>query len=592
MKVATLGIWLDRQRASEQQSAGINVFASYIGEMLAHRGIPFQWLEQLAEESLAACDLVIAAQEGSDDQAEALWAYAERGGTVIALANLDSWADRLHYRVGAEMEVAYAALPPELEVQAPRAEAAVPAGLPLRCFGARPWLPAGQRAPEGQPPQAEALGRLTESCALGGQGNAAPASAAAVLLKLAVGQGRLLRWAAPIPATVVRLQQGTGPVLADGCDAPDGTAAIADGILKADDGFALDWEADRRVTATGMAYFATAYADRWREALAAQLVQAAAEAGVSLPFKSYWPSGIEAVATVSFDSDFNQDEQAEATLGLLGELGIQTTWCMIEPGYSAPMYDKVRQGGHELAFHYNALEQQQGIWSEAEFGRQLDWLRQAIQEPAVVSNKNHYTRFQGWGELFAWCERQGILVDQSRGPSKKGNIGFLFGTCHPYFPVAWADEANRPYNVLEIGFLTQDLNLSFLADDSVITPFLDEAARVQGVAHFLFHQVHIYTHPEVRTALRKLAAAAEERGMPFWTTERISKWERARRQAWVAAHPQTGELQAMDAVGLEQPLEIWLPLPLGQPAPAAAEVALHYGVLCRKLTVAPAYSLQ
>jgi len=176
------------------------------------------------------------------------------------------------------------------------------------------------------------------------------------------------------------------------------------------------------------------------------------------------------------------------------------------------------------------LEQEKGIWSAEEFSRQLNVIR-SISGAPIISNKNHYTRFEGWGELYEWCEQNGIEADQTRGPSKKGNVGFPFGTSHPYYPIARSDDRNRLYRVLEIGFLTQDLEHPTLSDASVIAPFLEKVAEVRGVAHFLFHQQHIHHLGNVRHAFSLAVETAKRLGYAFWTSEEITRWEQARRTA-------------------------------------------------------------
>ena len=66
-------------------------------------------------------------------------------------------------------------------------------------------------------------------------------------------------------------------------------------------------------------------------------------------------------------------------------------------------------------------------FTEANLRAQHAWLT-AATGPAAISNKNHYTRWEGRLQFFEWCERLGIQAEQSRGPSKLGCTGFLFGT--------------------------------------------------------------------------------------------------------------------------------------------------------------------
>ena len=131
--------------------------------------------------------------------------------------------------------------------------------------------------------------------------------------------------------------------------------------------------------------------------------------------------------------------------------------------------ERIAAAGDELGLHYNAVPVDRGSWGAEEFARQAAWFRATSGQQEITSNKNHLTRFEGWGELFRWCEENGVASDQTRGNSREGERGTLFGTCHPYFPMAWFDERNRLYDVLEISFLYGD----FLSlDTSLIAPFL------------------------------------------------------------------------------------------------------------------------
>ncbi|CAM3616692.1 hypothetical protein [Marinicrinis lubricantis] len=558
MKMARVGVLLDQTAVKRRHRYGMNVFEAYVEEVLSHAGIPFQKLHAASSIQTEAPDVLIAAFTEEDQYtADIIWEYAEKGGIVISYGGLNCLAVRLGFYPQPDIAIGYA----DMEGTVLSAEQ------PLRFLQAKPWKQIAE-----SDHQISVSGMLRKEHPTGEE-------AGAVLLQCAAGEGWIDRFAVNIPHTIVMFQQGTGPVFHDGIPALDGSGSIDDNILKADDRCAMDWQWDRLSTETGAAFFAYPYADLWREQLISHLLKRVLEQGMTLPFIGIWPDGIPGVATISHDSDLNIDESAETTLSVLRECGIRSTWCMIEPGYSSYIYDQVKKEQHELAFHYNALDAQDGKWDDAEFDRQFAWMKQATGLSKVTSNKNHYTRFEGWGELFEWCEKNGIEAEQTRGPSKKGNIGFLFGTCHPYFPIAWSDQNNRLYNVLEISFLTQDLDHHSLSDSSVISSFLESVLRVEGAAHFLFHQVHIHEQPLVRKAIRKVVEEAKRRGMTFWTSKQINDWERARRKV---------RIDGMDSNGLVirgevefGGMEVWIPTAAASSADGA-EVEIKYGVPCVK----------
>src|SRR5207244_1010884 len=114
---------------------------------------------------------------------------------------------------------------------------------------------------------------------------------------------------------------------------------------------------------------------------------------------------------------------------------VLSTWCVIEPGYAPDVIRAIRDAGHELALHYDAMSAGHQ-WDETEFTRQWEKLTVLFGGERPVSNKNHYLRWEDDTEFYGWCERHNIQLDQSKGASKTGEAGFNFGTCHPYFPLA------------------------------------------------------------------------------------------------------------------------------------------------------------
>ncbi|TMV50226.1 hypothetical protein FE783_11770 [Paenibacillus mesophilus] len=560
--LAKIAVLRDRKAALLRQSYGLNAFGLYAGEVLAHAGISYEELHDADDIGTSGCDVIIAAAYAEDDRtAKQLTAFMERGGIVINCAGLNKLGAKLGYAKAEDIQVGYAEL-----------NRSGDENTPLRFLGATPW----------RLYQDSAVAPLEEKGSIA-RDRPDGTKEGPALQVFSVGDGRLYRWTVDIWSTIVMLQQGKGPVLEDGAPAPDGTGALNDNILKADDQAAVDWELDRKITETGMPYFAYPYADLWREAFIGTLLEAIVANGKTLPFIGYYPDGVSHVLMVSHDSDQNKDAYAEATLELLAEVGLNTTWCMLEPGYGKPIYEKVKAAGHELAFHYNGLESQKGIWSEEEFARQLQWLKDAADLESVTSNKNHYTRFEGWGELFEWCERNGIAADQTRGPSKKGNVGMLFGTCHPYFPIAWAGDGNRMYDVLETSFLTQDLELSTLSDNSVIRPFLEQVKRVRGVAHFLYHQVHIHNWEAVRNSIRKLVAEARQLGFEFWTGKKVNDWERYRRtlKAGVA---EDGNIR-LEGPSSSYDIVVYTPVVSSGTSDFGSETVEVFGIACYRKTL-------
>src|SRR5690606_7044038 len=158
-----------------------------------------------------------------------------------------------------------------------------------------------------------------------------------------VGQGSCLLIAPDIPGSVVRIQQGVG-VSRDGVSAPDGTAPVGDNVLKSSDGGVLDWIFDRQPVpgVPGLKGFFEPIADHWRELLLRSLFYLADQAQIALPLLWLYPRNLPALAHLSHDSDQNEPAKAERLLKVTAQAGVHATWCVIWPGYDAPLINRIR----------------------------------------------------------------------------------------------------------------------------------------------------------------------------------------------------------------------------------------------------------
>jgi hypothetical protein len=346
----------------------------------------------------------------------------------------------------------------------------------------------------------------------------------ALVTERRIGAGRAILLALDLPGSVVLMQQGRY-VDADGLSGPDAGSGIADGSLKAEDGMVLDWHFDR-APVPGLPFpgFLHPVADELRELLVRSVLHGSQQSGCTLPLLWYYPRHLPALGHLSHDTDGHNPVLGWRLLEVLTELGVRGTWCVIMPGYPHELYDALREAGQEIALHFDALEMGPlSEFTEPNLRAQYAWLK-AASGVSPVSNKNHYTRWEGRLAFFEWCERLGLQAEQSRGPSKLGCTGFPFGTSHPFFPVR---DDGSPIDVLEVGFQSQDLVI--FAPAPVGPALIDACLAHHGIVHLIFHPAHI-AKPGVADALRELVTYGHKQGLEWWTCEQMNAWERARRR--------------------------------------------------------------
>lgn len=513
----TVAVVLDEQAASAAHARAEDAWWLYVTEVLDHLRLPYRKLAAVdATTDLDGVGVLVFARspELTDPARSRVEEFVAAGGAVVAVGGPGSLGGLLGAGAGEPVDHGHVTF-----TQAP-AWTHVP-GVALHAVGGV---------------------RLTTSGAADVLATWEDGSPAITARRS--GDGTALLFGADVWQSIVRIQQGYS-VTQDGKPALDGTAPIDDDILKCEDGMALSFETDRALPPgepeltgpfehvypppSAVPMFDQPHADWWRSLFAQGLWWAAEQAGVALPWLHYWPSGVSAVAHMSHDSDGNVTEHGQAALDTFAEADVKVTWCQVFPGgYDPSIYRAITEAGHEHALHYNAMHDADiAQWGWPQIRAQYAWAQAITGVERIVSNKNHYTRWENWTEFYHWCERLGIEIDESRGPSKQGSVGFTFGTAHVSFPLAEASERNRYLNVLNLPLHTQDL--AWAGHESIRDVILDGAIAQHGVAHFLFHGPHLHLRPPTRKACLALADEARRRGLPWWTAGQINSWERLRR---------------------------------------------------------------
>lgn len=495
---------------TETVSSDVNPRApawGYIAEILRRAGAFFQQAAPAALESVAQRGQIVVVLAGNlalaASQREALATWVQEGGALVGIGGT-SGLDEV-FGVAGGMPLAEGWIKPG------GAPHPLTAGLrsSLHVFG-------GYAVKKGT---ATVVAEF-ESRGRGPRGSA--------ILENRFGRGRAVLLAPDLVFSIVHIQQGL-PVLQDGKPPGDDSAPLDDGALKAEDGLVLDWHRDRSLPVPGgPPVFLEPASDELREIILRAVFYCAQQQGIALPVLWYWPRGLAAVGLVSHDSDGNDPAKAAAMLEVMNRCRTKSSWCVQFPGgYPSEFYRKLQDQEFEIALHYDAMTGgPQTSWSKENFLRQHRWLLAEAGLREIASNKNHYTRWEGRLDFFRWCESAGIVCDQTRGPSKKGTVGFPLGGSQPYFP--WDDEALRPrlLKVLEVNLLTQDLRVFCPVEYG--RPLLDSALRHHGVAHFLFHPAHILK-ADMADTLCGLVDYGRTRGLEWWTSRQIHQWEALRR---------------------------------------------------------------
>lgn len=500
-------IWNEEQ-AKACWEQGRDVYAPYLFEILKQAGIAYTaWTPEAWLDSRPTGITVVTGLNNREDWPDTFRAYCESGNALLAIGDtygLDGTLGVRRLRSVKEGWIDWDGAPLADGLQSS-----------FHFFGAA---------------LVQAAGDVESYGAIALRGGSDTTHPAVTIRAYPGGAAALL--AVDLARTFCLIQQGV-PVVKDGVPSPDDSGLVTDDIFKTDDGCVLDWNRDRSsISADGVPFFVHPIVDEFR-VLFIRLLHRLSET-VSRPLAQvwFWPEGIEAVGHISHDTDGNSPGAAEMMLDKLKEAGVKSSWCIIMPGYPKRLYERIVAEGHEIALHYNALETEGCYWDERLLGEQLAMLQSGIAEiggpTRIYTNKNHYLRWEGDVQFYKWCERAGIVVEQSKGGTKQGNKGFLAGTCHPYLPMSDSSERNRIMRVYSNPTLAWDPPVPIRCTLPEGKALIDRCRAVYGVAHFLYHPATLAAHG-TGDALVELVRYGEEQGLVWWTAQDMYEWLERRR---------------------------------------------------------------
>lgn len=333
-----------------------------------------------------------------------------------------------------------------------------------------------------------------------------------------VEKGKLWYFGIHIGKTIALMQFGRSVE----CDAigPD-DVRLDDGILRAEDGTALDFESDREMIGD-QNVFAIAHCDRLKNLFVAAILNACDASEHPYALLWHWPNNAQAAYCVTLDcSDFEPD-QALVAKRLFGMYGIQAAWLLTKPGYNNDFYRAARSRGDEIGLLFEPENDAQ--WSAEQLRMDATTITRMTAIPSLITCRPIDGGWRRWTRFYELCEEAGPRLSVSKGGRQIGTQGFLFGTSHPFFyrksdgQTGFAGEL--PYTMFRPGTT---------CSDDVANRIIEETRATYGCVQLVYEPSSFVNVTEINT-FRRMVGMMKEQRTPVMTPEEIYKFERARRR--------------------------------------------------------------
>ncbi len=319
----------------------------------------------------------------------------------------------------------------------------------------------------------------------------------------------------------------------DGIGPGDGTAYLEDGVLRAEDGANLSF-ADDRAVVTGGAFFAWPHVDTLRDVWVRTILAAVEETRRRALIFWHWPYHADATAAFSVECGALDPERTVQLHNRLSMYGMPAAWLVPSPGFAGEVYRAMRRWEEEPGL----LLHQDDPCSEEQMKVQHLTLGRAASKPHMTCVRPDDGRWHGLDRFYEAAEAAGARMSLSKGGRQPGTSGFLFGSCHPFFPWLSADRqsavAELPYAMFQPGLVTPR---------SAYVPLIEQVKAHGGCLHVAVDDRYL-SPCDGAVRLQELLMAIRQARLSHVAPDVAYAYERARRKMRLRVGPGTLTLVA------------------------------------------------
>ncbi len=307
----------------------------------------------------------------------------------------------------------------------------------------------------------------------------------------------------------------------------DGTVVMENGKLQSEDGTNLRFAEDReRPDGCPVPVFLQPHVDFLRD-IWMRVIMEAIEAARATPLLLWHlPNNANAAISFSIDADSLTADHVRTIAGGLAKFGLPAAWMVPPPGYGQDMYRAFRKWDHETALLFSTDGESM---SEDQMKIQNLTIARAAGLPGVTSVRTNDGHWHGLTRFYEISELAGAKLSLSKGGRQPGTSGFLFGSCHMFFPIR---RNGKPFAIAELPYVA--FRPGVVTPDSAIPALIERVSQVHGCFHVVQTASGV-SEGNFEVSLQQMLMAARNARLINITPEQLFQYEKARRHLRIRA---------------------------------------------------------